>query len=366
MAKLSYFSDDDNTQLEFAKVSLETLPIVTDECLEYDNASLDKKKPEGLVEPRPASPAKCINTEPTVRPADEPSFLFNTEPTVPRKSRPKPRGLTADSELFSRSAESARLFVHERLAKSPTSFEAEQAPQKCADKPCGSPFDQELLPIRPAESSTSLSMEQKGARKCRTTSPAIITNIRPETKPQGELQVPALEPILLLQNPEELLGTDQVRRMPLESSTLLDITGLQPPPARSHGNLGAPQIPNSFDITQLNSLVVKETKALCQFTDLPTLLPILRSRQLVTGDEFVYLHNRWEQGIRTTTVGVLLEVLQRKHPNWAFLLLESLREEEEHKGHEYLVGLIEEAIQKKKLQVPEHASYIIMWLTRIA
>ncbi len=117
-------------------------------------------------------------------------------------------------------------------------------------------------------------------------------------------------------------------------------TSLQESPVEPHSD-------ESLDINLLTSVLLKETKTLCQFIDIPTLLPVLQSRQLVTGEEFLCLLNRWEQGSHKSTVGILLEILPRKHPNWALLLFESFREEEEHKGHVYLVDLLEESVQQK-------------------
>ena len=108
----------------------------------------------------------------------------------------------------------------------------------------------------------------------------------------------------------------------------------------------------AFDTELLNSVLLEKTKELCQFIDIPTLLPVLKSRHLVTSDDFLELLKRWEQGLHRTTVGVLLEILPRKHPEWTLLLFESLRDEEEHAGHVYLAGLLKESAKKRlELQV---------------
>lgn len=79
----------------------------------------------------------------------------------------------------------------------------------------------------------------------------------------------------------------------------------------------------------LEVVLLKEKTTLCHYMDLPTIMPLMRSRQLVTGDEFVQLLKRWETGMRASTIGLLLEILPRKHPNWPRLFFESLQEEED-------------------------------------
>lgn len=96
----------------------------------------------------------------------------------------------------------------------------------------------------------------------------------------------------------------------------------------------------------LEVALLKEKRALCHYLDLPTIMPLMRSRQLVTGDELVQLLKRWETGMRESTIGLLLEILPRKHPNWPQLFFESLQEEEEHKGHTYLLAVLEKALEK--------------------
>ena len=135
---------------------------------------------------------------------------------------------------------------------------------------------------------------------------------------------------------------------------------LKPVLAQDDQNGEHSEYPQADEMELLNSVLLKETKTLIQFTDVPTLLPILKCHQMVTGDDFLYLLKRWEDGFRNSTVGILLEVLQRKHPHWAFLLLESLREEGEHKGHAFLIDHLKEAVkQKKELQVEAFGSLAV-------
>ena len=96
----------------------------------------------------------------------------------------------------------------------------------------------------------------------------------------------------------------------------------------------------------LSAVVHKQSKAFSKFLDLPTILPILRAKSLVTGEEFTQLHARWDRGLRDTVVGLLLELLPRKGPDWALLLYRSLQEEFEHRGHEHLVDLLKKAIEE--------------------
>lgn len=87
-------------------------------------------------------------------------------------------------------------------------------------------------------------------------------------------------------------------------------------------------------------VLLHESKVLSKYMDIPTLLPILRSRQLVTGDEYIHLLSRWEQGFRESTSGLLLELLPRKQPHWAKVFFQVLQEEDEHQGHTHLVELL--------------------------
>ena len=98
--------------------------------------------------------------------------------------------------------------------------------------------------------------------------------------------------------------------------------------------------------SSLEIVLNHEKSAMCHYLDLPTILPLMRSRQLLTGDEFMQLLKRWETGSRETTVGLLLEMLPRKHPNWSSLLFESLQEEEEHMGHVYLVEVLRKSLER--------------------
>jgi hypothetical protein len=99
----------------------------------------------------------------------------------------------------------------------------------------------------------------------------------------------------------------------------------------------------------LERLLLQEKRAdVCHYLDIPTIMPMIQRRQLVTGDEFMQLLKHWETGARETTVGVLLEILARKHPNWSHLLFKSLQEEGEHKGHVYLVEVLKGSLEKKK------------------
>ena len=91
----------------------------------------------------------------------------------------------------------------------------------------------------------------------------------------------------------------------------------------------------------LSTAFFKESKALSQYLDLPTLLPILRSKSLVTCEEFIHLATRWEKGLRESTNSLLLQLLPRKGPRWSLLLYEALQEEVEHRGHEHLVKLLQ-------------------------
>ena len=96
----------------------------------------------------------------------------------------------------------------------------------------------------------------------------------------------------------------------------------------------------------LEAAFLQETSALCKYLDLPSILPILRSHHLVTGDEYLQLLRRWEVGLRESTVGLLLEMLPRKHPSWAHLFFRSLQEEKEHRGHTHIIELLEAALKR--------------------
>ena len=95
----------------------------------------------------------------------------------------------------------------------------------------------------------------------------------------------------------------------------------------------------------LEAAFLQETTALCKYLDLPSILPIIRSHHLVTGDEYLQLLRRWEAGLRESSIGLLLEMLPRKHPNWAELFFRSLQEEKEHRGHTHIIEVLETAIQ---------------------
>lgn len=106
------------------------------------------------------------------------------------------------------------------------------------------------------------------------------------------------------------------------------------------------------DAQLLSAAVLRESKSFSQFTDIPTILPILQSKNLVTGEEFSLLLARWDRGLRDTTVGLLLQLLQRKGPQWALLLYQSLQEESEHRGHDHLVEVLRKDIEEEsKLEV---------------
>lgn len=96
----------------------------------------------------------------------------------------------------------------------------------------------------------------------------------------------------------------------------------------------------------LEMALLREKRVICHYLDLPTIMPLMQSRQLETGDEFMQLLKRWETGARESTVGLLLEILPRKHPNWSHLLFQSIQEEEEHKGHVYLVEVLQKSLEK--------------------
>lgn len=87
-------------------------------------------------------------------------------------------------------------------------------------------------------------------------------------------------------------------------------------------------------------LLPQDAKAVLQYLDIPTILPMLQSHRLVTGEEYLHLLTRWEQGLHQTTVGILLEILPRKHLRWTPLFLQALQEEKEHIGHVYLSELL--------------------------
>ena len=87
---------------------------------------------------------------------------------------------------------------------------------------------------------------------------------------------------------------------------------------------------------------------LVQYVDLPTLLPYLRTRNLVTGDEYLQLSKRWTDGYRQQAVMELVTaVLPRKGPTWERGLVEALQAsvqpecEDVHAGHEYILQCLE-------------------------
>ena len=97
--------------------------------------------------------------------------------------------------------------------------------------------------------------------------------------------------------------------------------------------------------TKSEVLLPQDAKAVIQYLDIPTILPMLQSHRLVTGEEYLHLLTRWEQGLRQTTVGILLEILPRKHPRWTPLFLQALQEEKEHIGHVYLSELLGKTLE---------------------
>ena len=48
-------------------------------------------------------------------------------------------------------------------------------------------------------------------------------------------------------------------------------------------------------------------------------------------------------------MGLLLEILPRKCPDWALLLFELLQQEKEHQGHVYLVELLKKSSKERSL-----------------
>lgn len=107
---------------------------------------------------------------------------------------------------------------------------------------------------------------------------------------------------------------------------------------------------------EVDVALLQESKALGDYMDIPTILPILQSHQLVTSDEYMHLLTRWDKGFHKTTVGILLQLLPRKHPNWALLVFESLQAEKEHRGHSYLVDLLRKSMQEHtKVKCLKHA-----------
>jgi len=63
-----------------------------------------------------------------------------------------------------------------------------------------------------------------------------------------------------------------------------------------------------------------------QYTDIPTLLPFLKPRNLLTDEEYLQLSKKWEDGYRDTTVHQLVVALKRKCPRWERELIAALEE----------------------------------------
>lgn len=97
----------------------------------------------------------------------------------------------------------------------------------------------------------------------------------------------------------------------------------------------------------LSVAITRQSKAFSQYIDIPTILPILRAKSLLTGEEFTHLLTRWEKGLRDTTACLMLELLPRKTPEWALLLYEALEQESEHRGHQYLVELLKRSSEER-------------------
>ena len=87
---------------------------------------------------------------------------------------------------------------------------------------------------------------------------------------------------------------------------------------------------------------------LVQYVDLPTLLPYLRTRNLVTSDEYLQLSKKWTDGYRQqAAMELVTAVLPRKGPTWERGLVEALEAsvqpecEDVHAGHEYILQCLE-------------------------
>ena len=86
---------------------------------------------------------------------------------------------------------------------------------------------------------------------------------------------------------------------------------------------------------------------LVQYLDLPTMLPYLRTRNLVTSDEYLQLSGKWAEGRRQSAVMDLVSaILPRKRPTWEEELMEVLEASVQpgcldvHAGHEYILQCV--------------------------
>jgi len=83
-----------------------------------------------------------------------------------------------------------------------------------------------------------------------------------------------------------------------------------------------------------------------QYTDIPTLLPFLKPRNLLTDEEYLQLSKKWEDGYRDTTVHQLVVALKRKCPRWERELIAALEESVHpengsmHEGHQHLLEVL--------------------------
>ena len=83
-----------------------------------------------------------------------------------------------------------------------------------------------------------------------------------------------------------------------------------------------------------------------QYTDIPTLLPFLKPRNLLTDEEYLQLSKKWEDGYRDTAVHQLVVALKRKCPRWERELIAALEESVHpengsvHAGHQHLLEVL--------------------------
>ena len=94
------------------------------------------------------------------------------------------------------------------------------------------------------------------------------------------------------------------------------------------------------------SMIERLSPQLGQYTDIPTLLPFLKQRNLLTDEEYLQLSKKWEDGCCGPAVHRLVLALKRKCPRWEMELIAALEESVRpengsvHEGHEYLLRVL--------------------------
>lgn len=91
------------------------------------------------------------------------------------------------------------------------------------------------------------------------------------------------------------------------------------------------------------SLPFKLHTLLCQYLDIPSLLPALKGYRLLRDDESLSLSRRWEAGYRRASVEELLALLPRTGPYWKEELYRVIKASvydesaDSHRGHKYII-----------------------------